>query len=223
VTSSSPAEQDDDADEPVASSRRPADPHDVRLVPAALAAWGAVAAGLGSTATMVLISGALAAVVAALALWLSGRVRVRGTRGGVVARIGLQVALTAGVVAACLAAVAVHHSARADHPLTASMSAGGNVELDGTVLSDPAAGMRGQVRVGLAVEPSGQVLAFAPPGERRLAIGSVVRLEGTAPHRPGRPGAGDRLRGRTPPARARAHRPPRCRGPSARGPAPGEP
>jgi competence protein ComEC len=180
VTSSSPAEQDDDADEPVASSRRPADPHDVRLVPAALAAWGAVAAGLGSTATMVLISGALAAVVAALALWLSGRVRVRGTRGGVVARIGLQVALTAGVVAACLAAVAVHHSARADHPLTASMSAGGNVELDGTVLSDPAAGMRGQVRVGLAVEPSGQVLAFAPPGERRLAIGSVVRLEGTA-------------------------------------------
>ncbi|MGO1834837.1 MAG: hypothetical protein ACTH0C_09240, partial [Actinomycetaceae bacterium] len=168
MTLSSPAEQDDDVDEPAPSSRRPADPHDVRLVPAALAAWGAVAAGLGSTATTVLVSGALAALGAVLALWLSGRMRVRGTRGGVAARIGLQVALTAGVVAACLVAVGAHHAARADHPLTASMSAGGQVEIEGTVLSDPAAGIRGQVRVSLAIEPTGQVLAFAPPGEGRL-------------------------------------------------------
>src|SRR5699024_4872170 len=133
----------EEADEPAASSRRPPDPHDIRLVPAALAAWAAVAAGLGSGTTLVMLSAAFAAVLAALALWLSVATRARGTRGGLAARVWLQAALVSGVVAACLVGVAVHHAARADHPLTASIEEGGRVELRGTVLSDPEVGVRG--------------------------------------------------------------------------------
>ncbi|MGC5629168.1 ComEC/Rec2 family competence protein [Georgenia sp. Z1344] len=175
----------DTSDEPVAP--RPPDPHDVRLVPLALATWVAMGVGLGLSTPVVAGGSVLAGAGAVLAAVVA--TRRRSSTPSVVLR---QAALVLAGVAMALAVVGLHHAAREGQPLAQLAEEGASVVVEAVVLTDPDGAGRGQDRftvdvrsVGPARDPTrsgadGTVLVLAPPGEDRLRVGATVEIVGDA-------------------------------------------
>lgn len=166
--------------------RRPADPHDVRLVPLAIAAWLATGMSLGWGAGVAWQVGAVAGPVTVLVLLLAARYRTHRS-----APLLLQCALVLGGSVAALAVVGLHHAERADQPLTSLAADGAEVAVHGVVLTDPDDGMRGLSRFTIDLtragpigrppaDADGSVLVMAPTGEARVRIGSTVEIVGDA-------------------------------------------
>ncbi|MEJ7630209.1 MAG: ComEC/Rec2 family competence protein [Nocardioidaceae bacterium] len=112
----------------MAASER--EPLDLRLAPAALAAWGSAALGLGWSPGR--------AVAAALLLWAAGAALLGGRR---ISTRGRRLAVVVTLVAAggALAAAGLRADAVRAGPLGALASEGASVHLSGQVLSDPVA------------------------------------------------------------------------------------
>lgn len=100
----------------------------MRLLPAAVAAWGAAALGLGWAPG--------SAVAAAIALWLSGAV-FAGRRSTTARPVRLALVATLVVAGGAMAAAALRADAVRAGPLRGLASEGASVHLRGRVTSDP--------------------------------------------------------------------------------------
>lgn len=166
---------------------------DLRLVPAALAAWAAAFAGVLAPPGVAVVGTVLLLALAARVAWsLRGGGRHRD-RAGATPQATAVLALV--VAALVLGAVAAHVHQRASGLLDELVDAGAVVTVSGPVTGDPAViaspperggGERVMVPVradlvvgrGLAARARAPVLLLAPPSWTGVELGSRVRLTG---------------------------------------------
>lgn len=179
--------------------------HDLRLVPAACAAWLAAALGVRASAgwAVVGLGAALGLAVVLTGLALPGRGRRRGAASHAATALGpLVVALAAA--AAVLGSCAVQLAARDRGPVAAAAAQGAVVLVTGVLVepvvadrvpwSTDVVGVRGTVRVtalsarGSTVSTRAEVLARGPvdllghpPGTRLRLTGRLRPLDGRVP------------------------------------------
>lgn len=166
---------------------------DLRLVPAALAAWTAAFVGVLLPPPVAVVGAALLLLLAARTAWsLRGGGRHRDRAGPTPQATA---ALALAVAALLLGAVAAHVHQRASGLLTELVAAGAVVTVSGPVTGDPTVttspperggGERAMVPVradlvvgrGLTARARAPVLLLAPPSWAEAELGARVRLTG---------------------------------------------